>query len=59
MREIRVAATQMACSWDIDGNLDRAEALVRRAAADGAQFILLQELFASCSGWPGLWMTTR
>ncbi|MDJ0893915.1 MAG: N-carbamoylputrescine amidase [Alphaproteobacteria bacterium] len=45
MREIRVAATQMACSWDIDANLDRAEALVRRAAADGAQLILLQELF--------------
>ncbi len=45
MREIRVAATQMACSWDIDANLDRAEALVRRAADEGAQLILLQELF--------------
>ncbi|MBK1697404.1 N-carbamoylputrescine amidase [Rhodovibrio salinarum] len=45
MREITVAATQMACSWDTHDNLDRAEALVRQAAADGAQAILLQELF--------------
>jgi N-carbamoylputrescine amidase len=45
MREITVAATQMACSWDTHDNLDRAEALVRQAAADGAHAILLQELF--------------
>ncbi|WP_119168356.1 N-carbamoylputrescine amidase [Algihabitans albus] len=44
-REITVAATQMACSWDSAANLDRAEALVRTAAARGAQAILLQELF--------------
>jgi N-carbamoylputrescine amidase len=40
-----VAATQFACSWDLDANLAQAEALVRRAAGDGAQVILLQELF--------------
>ncbi|MBK1670504.1 N-carbamoylputrescine amidase [Rhodovibrio sodomensis] len=45
MREITVAATQMACSWDTHDNLDRAEALVRQAASDGANAILLQELF--------------
>jgi N-carbamoylputrescine amidase len=45
VREVTVAATQMACSWGTAANLDRAEALVRRAAADGAQVILLQELF--------------
>ena len=45
MREITVAATQMACSWDTHDNLERAEALVRQAAADGANAILLQELF--------------
>jgi N-carbamoylputrescine amidase len=45
MREITVAATQMACSWDTHDNLARAEALVRQAAADGAHAILLQELF--------------
>ena len=44
-REITVAATQMACSWDSAANLDRAEELVREAAARGAQVILLQELF--------------
>ena len=45
MREITVAATQMACSWDTHDNLERAEALVRQAAAEGANAILLQELF--------------
>ena len=40
-----VAVTQMACDWDIAGNLDRAEALVREAAAQGARLVLLQELF--------------
>ena len=41
-----VAVTQMPCGPDMAGNLDRAEALVRRAAAMGAQIVLLQELFA-------------
>lgn len=45
MRRIRVAATQMACGWDRAGNLDRAEQLVRAAAGQGAQVVLLQELF--------------
>ena len=45
MRKITVAATQMACSEDIDFNIARAEKLVREAAARGAQIILLQELF--------------
>lgn len=45
MRPVTLAATQMACSWDIDANIARAEALVREAAEKGAQIILLQELF--------------
>jgi len=45
MRTVTVAATQMACSPDHAANLDRAEALVREAAAQGAQIVLLQELF--------------
>jgi N-carbamoylputrescine amidase len=45
MREVTVAATQMACSWNVEDNLDQAEALVREAAAKGAQLVLLQELF--------------
>ncbi|CAM4213443.1 MULTISPECIES: N-carbamoylputrescine amidase [Paenibacillus] len=45
MRKVKVAATQMSCSGDIDENIRKAEVLVREAAAQGAQIILLQELF--------------
>ncbi len=45
MSKITVAATQMACSWDRNANVARAEKLVREAAARGAQVVLLQELF--------------
>ncbi|WP_028535404.1 N-carbamoylputrescine amidase [Paludibacterium yongneupense] len=45
MAKVTVAATQMACSWDIAANIARAEKLVRTAAAQGAQIILIQELF--------------
>jgi len=45
MRNVTLAATQMTCSWDANENIMGAEALVRAAAADGAQIILLQELF--------------
>lgn len=45
MTTITVAATQMACSWDRDANVARAEQLVRAAARQGANVILLQELF--------------
>jgi N-carbamoylputrescine amidase len=44
-RSVTFAATQMACSWELEENLDRAEGLVREAAALGAQVVLLQELF--------------
>lgn len=47
MRPVTVAATQFACSWDLPANADRAEALVRQAAAEGAQVVLVQELFAA------------
>jgi N-carbamoylputrescine amidase len=47
MRPLTVAATQFACSWDLPANADRAEALVRRAAGQGAQVVLIQELFAT------------
>jgi len=45
MRQVTLAATQMSCNWDIDDNIARAEALVRAAADQGAQIVLLQELF--------------
>jgi N-carbamoylputrescine amidase len=47
MREVTVAATQMALSWDLPANLDRAERLVRQAHERGARLILLSELFAT------------
>ncbi|HEX3982410.1 MAG TPA: N-carbamoylputrescine amidase, partial [Acidisoma sp.] len=47
MRSVTVAATQTAVSWDLPANLDRAEALVREAKEQGAQLILLSELFAT------------
>ena len=46
-RRVTVAATQFACSWDLEANVLRAERLVREAHARGAQVILLQELFAT------------
>ncbi|MFD1383008.1 N-carbamoylputrescine amidase [Rhodanobacter aciditrophus] len=45
MSKVTVAATQMHCTWDQQDNLNRAEHLIRDAAAQGAQVILIQELF--------------
>ena len=45
MPQVTVAATQMACGWDREENIRNAERLVRQAKADGAQIVLLQELF--------------
>jgi len=44
-REVVVAATQFACGWDVDATIAAAEKLVRQAAKQGAQIILVQELF--------------
>ena len=44
-RRVTVATTQFACLTDRATNIERAEVLVRRAAAAGANVILLQELF--------------
>ena len=45
MRNVTFAVTQFACSWDLRANVAKAEALVRAAAAKGANVVLLQELF--------------
>ena len=45
MRQVIVAATQMSCTPIIEENIQKAETLVRQAASQGAQIILLQELF--------------
>jgi N-carbamoylputrescine amidase len=47
MRKLTFAVTQFAADPQVSANLDTAEALVREAAGQGAQVILLQELFAS------------
>lgn len=45
VRNVKVAATQMSCTKDVDANIRKAEKLVRTAAEQGAKIILLQELF--------------
>lgn len=45
MAKVTVAATQMACTWDREANVRKAETLVREAAGRGAQIVLIQELF--------------
>lgn len=44
-RSVTLAATQMACSWDSEANVARAEKLIRQAAGQGAKLVLIQELF--------------
>ncbi len=45
MRNVVLAASQMACSWNIEENLKKAEKLIRLAAEKGANIVLIQELF--------------
>ena len=57
MREVTLAATQMACGEVVEQNVAQGERLIREAAAKGAKVILLQELFEGryfCQDeWPG------
>lgn len=45
MRKVTVAAIQMSCSCELTKNIAHAEQLIRKAAINGAQIILLPELF--------------
>ena len=45
MRNIKIAATQMPCTWNRQATLDKADHLVREAPQKGVHIILLQELF--------------
>lgn len=47
MREVKVAVTQMVCTYDKVDNIKRAEGIVREASKAGANIILLQELFST------------
>ncbi len=42
---MKIATTQMKCSWDKAANVANADKLVRDAAQQGARIILVQELF--------------
>ena len=42
---LTLAAIQMDCTWDRDRNIAKGDALIREAAKQGAQVILLPELF--------------
>ena len=45
MRTVSLAALQFSCSWTRDDNIAKADRLVRQAARQGAQVVLLPELF--------------
>ncbi len=45
MRKVNVALVQMRCSQQVEENLKKAEEMIRSAAKQGAQIILLPELF--------------
>ena len=45
MRQIKAAAIQMKCDLEHKKNLQKAEQIIRKAAAEGANIILLPELF--------------
>ena len=47
MRKVKVAATQMSCTDNSEDNIDNAIGLIKDAAAQGANIILIQELFSS------------
>ena len=44
---VKFAALQLTKSWDLDNNLAKAKAAIRDAAANGANVIVPQELFAA------------
>ena len=46
-RAVTVAATQMSCTRDSKANILNAKKLITKAASEGAQIILIQELFES------------
>ena len=43
--KVKLAATQMKCTWEIKDNISKAKELINAAAKKGANIILIQELF--------------
>ena len=42
---VKVAATQMSITWDIENNIKKADKMIEACAKDGCNIVLLQELF--------------
>jgi len=49
MRQVKVAAVQMKCEPEQEKNLKKAEEMIRKAAAEGANIILLPKENISAS----------
>ncbi len=47
MKKVNVAATQMTCSENSSDNIDKAKNLIKQSVDEGAQIVLIQELFES------------
>jgi N-carbamoylputrescine amidase len=47
MQQVKVAGIQMSCTADKESNFNKAVKKIREAAAEGAQIVCTQELFAS------------
>jgi N-carbamoylputrescine amidase len=45
MGKVVLSATQMTCDWNVEENVNKAEKLIREAAKQGANIVLIQELF--------------
>jgi len=43
--KVKVAATQMTISWNIEANIKKADKMIEDCAKDGCNIVLLQELF--------------
>ena len=43
--KVKLAATQMKCTWEIEDNISKAKELINVSAKKGANIILIQELF--------------
>ncbi|MBY5991187.1 N-carbamoylputrescine amidase [Ferrimonas balearica] len=46
-RNVTFASVQLAIGWDLDANLEKIAQSVAKAASNGAQVVVLQELFAA------------
>ena len=42
--KIKLASTQMKCTWEIENNISKAKKLINEAANKGSNIILIQEL---------------